>query len=194
MIAAFTLREIAVDDGHIAERGRNFRHDDAALRLFIVTREATTHRHRRIFGQQRNAVVAFLTVVKNVIAQLRYLFEREHIVVNFCLLQADHIWLMLLNNRFKLVRAGTQAVDIKRDKFHSRCQCKVNSARMVAEFTSSVIRFAQLLRQIMPTVQYLHHFGAFCPRTGRKGPINFASDHNSRIIFGLCILFLVFMR
>lgn len=64
MIAAFTLREIAVDDGHIAERGRNFRHDDAALRLFIVTREATTHRHRRIFGQQRNAVVAFLTVVK----------------------------------------------------------------------------------------------------------------------------------
>ncbi|AVJ79489.1 hypothetical protein CSC02_1043 [Enterobacter hormaechei subsp. hoffmannii] len=65
---------------------------------------------------------------------------------------------------------------------------------MVAEFTSSVIRFAQLLRQIMPTVQYLHHFDPFCPRTGRKGPINFASDHNSRIIFGMCILFLVFVR
>ncbi|WP_276853627.1 hypothetical protein, partial [Enterobacter oligotrophicus] len=94
----------------------------------------------------------------------------------------------------QLVRAGTLAVDIKRDKFHSRCQCKVNSAWMVAEIASSVIRFAQLLRQIWPVVQYLHHSDAPRPQMGHKRPINFASDHNSRIIFGLCILFLVFMR
>jgi hypothetical protein len=63
--------------------------------------------------------------------------------VDLGLLQADHIWLMLLNDSFKLMRAGTQAVDIKRDKFHSRCQCKVNSARMVAEFASTVTGFDQ---------------------------------------------------
>jgi hypothetical protein len=40
---------------------------------------------------------------------------------------------MLINDGLQLMRTGAQAVDIKRDKFHSRCQCKVNSARMVSE-------------------------------------------------------------
>ncbi len=50
---------------------------------------------------------------------------------------------MLFNDSFKLMGRGAQAVDIKRDKFHSRCQCKVNSAWMVAEFASTVTGFGQ---------------------------------------------------
>jgi hypothetical protein len=57
--------------------------------------------------------VTFLPVIKDVVAQFRHLFEREHIVVNFCLLQANHVGLMLLDNGFQLVRTGAQAVDIK---------------------------------------------------------------------------------
>lgn len=143
MVTALTLREIAVDDRDIADRRRDFRHDNATLRFFTVAREAATHGNRRRFGEQRDAIVTFLAVIKDVVAEFRHLFEGEHVVVNLCLLQADHIWLMLLNDSFKLMRAGTQAVDIKRDKFHSRCQCKVNSARMVAEFASTVTGFDQ---------------------------------------------------
>ncbi|CSF84839.1 Uncharacterised protein [Shigella sonnei] len=65
--------------------------------------------------------MAFLPVIKHVVAELRHLFERKHIVMNFCLLQANHIRLVLFDDGFKLVRSGAQAVDIKRDKFHSRC-------------------------------------------------------------------------
>ena len=65
--------------------------------------------------------LAFLPVIKHVVAELRHLFERKHIVMNFCLLQANHIRLVLFDDGFKLVRSGAQAVDIKRDKFHSRC-------------------------------------------------------------------------
>ena len=83
MIATFALREIAVNHRHVAKRGRDFRHDDAALGLFTIVWETATHGDRRLFGQQRDAVMAFLPVIKDVIAQLCHLFERKHIVVNF---------------------------------------------------------------------------------------------------------------
>ena len=31
-----------------------------------------------------------VSVIKHVVAELRHLFERKHIVMNFCLLQANH--------------------------------------------------------------------------------------------------------
>ena len=64
--------------------------------------------------------MAFLTVIKNVVAQFRHLFEREHIVMDFSFLQADNVRLMLFHQRGKLMRAGAQAIDVKRDEFHSR--------------------------------------------------------------------------
>ena len=83
MIAAFALREIAVNHRQVAKRRRDFRHNDAALGLFPIVRETATHGDRRLFGQQRDAVVAFLPVIKDVIAQLRHLFEGKHVVVDF---------------------------------------------------------------------------------------------------------------
>ena len=68
MIPAFALREIAVDYRHVAKRRRDFRHDNAALGLFTIVGEAAAHRDRRLFGQQRDAVMAFLPVIKDVIA------------------------------------------------------------------------------------------------------------------------------
>ena len=143
MVTALTLWEIAVNDRDIAKCRGHFRHDDTALRFFIVPGEAATHGNRGFFSEQRDAIVTFLTVVEDVVTQFRDFFEGEHVVVNLGLLQADNIGLMLLNNGFQLMRTGAQAVDIKRDKFHSRCQCKVNSAWMVAEFASTVTGFDQ---------------------------------------------------
>jgi hypothetical protein len=42
--------------------------------------------------------------------------------MDFRLLQTNDVRLMLLDDRFQLMRSGSQAVDIKRDKFHSRRQ------------------------------------------------------------------------
>ena len=67
--------------------------------------------------------MAFLPMVKDVVAQLRHLFERKHIVVNFGFLETDNIGLMFIDDGGQLMGAGTQAVDIKRDEFHSRCHC-----------------------------------------------------------------------
>ena len=121
MVAAFTLREVTVDHGNIAQRRGDFSHNNSPLRLFVITRKTATHGNRRLFGQQRHAIMAFLPVIKHVVAELRHLFEWKHIVMNFCLLQANHIRLVLFDDGFKLMRSGAQAVDIKRDKFHSRC-------------------------------------------------------------------------
>ncbi len=40
--------------------------------------------------------------------------------MDFRLLQPDHIGLVLFDDCLKLVGSGAQAVDIERDKFHSR--------------------------------------------------------------------------
>ena len=93
------------------------------MRLFVVTGKAATHGNRRLFGQQRDAIMAFLPVIKDVIAEPGDLFEREHVVVNFGFLQANHVRLVFFDDGGQLVWAGTQAVDIKRDEFHSRCHC-----------------------------------------------------------------------
>ncbi|MNI60541.1 hypothetical protein D3C73_1157660 [compost metagenome] len=121
VVTAFALRKIAVNHGDIPQWRRDFGHDNTALSFFVIVREATTHRNGRFFRQQRDAVMAFLTVIENVVTQLCDLFEREHVIVDFCLLQADHIRLVFFDNGCQLMRTGTQAVDIKRDKFHSRC-------------------------------------------------------------------------
>ena len=125
MVTAFPLREITIDNRDITQRRGDFRHDDAALGFLTVVRETATNGDRRRFGQQRHAIVPFLPIIKDVVTEFRHLFEREHVVVDFRLLQANHVGLMLLDNRFQLMGTGTQAVDIKRDKFHSRRQIAV---------------------------------------------------------------------
>ncbi len=40
--------------------------------------------------------------------------------MDFSFLQADNVRLMLFHQRGKLMRAGAQAIDVKRDEFHSR--------------------------------------------------------------------------
>ena len=64
MIAAFTLREIAVNHRDVAEGRRDLRHNDAALSLFAIVRETAADGNRRLFGQQRDAIMAFLPVIK----------------------------------------------------------------------------------------------------------------------------------
>ncbi len=50
----------------------------------------------------------------------------------------DHIGLVFFDNRFKLMGTGAQAVDIKRDKFHShRHSCKVNRVDGSRNFTAT---------------------------------------------------------
>lgn len=61
--------------------------------------------------------MAFLAVIEDVVTQFCHLFEREHIVVNFCLLQADHVRLVLVDDGLQLMRTGAQAVDIKETNF-----------------------------------------------------------------------------
>ncbi len=53
--------------------------------------------------------------------------------MNFCLLQANHIRLVLFDDGFKLVRSGA-AVDIKETNFIVAAIYSDKSAWMVAEF------------------------------------------------------------
>ncbi len=129
MVAALALREVAVDHRDIAEGRGDLRHDDPALRFAVVTGEATTHRDRGLFGKQCHAVMPFLAMIKDVVAQLCDLFEREHIVVNLCLLQANHVRLVFLYNCRQLMGARTQPVDIKRNKFHIFCHIAISKSR-----------------------------------------------------------------
>jgi hypothetical protein len=62
--------------------------------------------------------MAFLPVEKNVVTQLRDVFERKHVVVYFGFLQPNNIWLVLCHDGFQLVWSCTQSIDIKRDKLH----------------------------------------------------------------------------
>ena len=59
VVAAFTLREVAVDHRQCALRRRQIGHDDATLRIFFIGRETAAHGQRLRFGQQRYAVMAF---------------------------------------------------------------------------------------------------------------------------------------
>ena len=71
MVAAFSPAGSNRDHGDIAQRRGDFRHHNPPLRFFVVTRKAAT-RNRRLFGQQRHAIMAFLPVIKHVVAELRH--------------------------------------------------------------------------------------------------------------------------
>jgi hypothetical protein len=64
--------------------------------------------------------MAFLAVIKHVITVLTDIFQREHVVMDFSFLQADHVRLVLFDNCRKLMWAGAQSIDIKGDELHSR--------------------------------------------------------------------------
>ena len=64
--------------------------------------------------------MAFLAVVIHVIAQCLYFGQGELVVMHLGFLQANHVGLMLFNQRRQLMGASPQPVDIEGDDFHGR--------------------------------------------------------------------------
>ena len=107
MVAALSLGEITINHCQYPGRGINIRHNQTALGIFIISCEAFAHGNRLCFGQQGDTVMGFLAVIKNVVAEVFQVIEREHLVMDFGFLEADNIRLMLCDNRFQLVRPGS---------------------------------------------------------------------------------------
>ncbi|MNF01020.1 hypothetical protein D3C80_1999450 [compost metagenome] len=59
-------------------------------------------------------------MVMHVVTQRLDLGERELVVVDLGFLQADDIWLVLIDQCRQLMGAGAQAIDIERDDLHGR--------------------------------------------------------------------------
>ena len=57
--------------------------------------------------------MAFLTMIKDVVTELRHVFQREHVVMDFGFLQADDVRTMLFDQCLELMRTGTQPIDVK---------------------------------------------------------------------------------
>ena len=114
MIAAFTLWEIPVHDGHrLTVFVREFAPDEAALGVLFIGGKAFIDAQRRLTGQQRDAVMAFLAMELHVIPQRFNVSERELFVTDFGFLQADHVRLMFFDQRCQLMRPSAQAVDVE---------------------------------------------------------------------------------
>ncbi|MNI93091.1 hypothetical protein D3C73_1509830 [compost metagenome] len=62
--------------------------------------------------------MAFLPVVVHVVAELADFRFRELVVGNLGFLQADHVRLVLFDQRLELVGTGAQAIDIERNDLH----------------------------------------------------------------------------
>ena len=107
VVAAFALWEIAVHDrDRMAIFIGESAPDEAALGVFVIAGKTFVHAQRFLAREQGHAVMAFLTVVVDVIAQGLHFGEGELLVMDFGFLQANHIGLMLFNQRRQLMRAG----------------------------------------------------------------------------------------
>ncbi|MNN96071.1 hypothetical protein D3C81_2149960 [compost metagenome] len=62
--------------------------------------------------------MAFLTVIVDVVAELADFGFGELVVGNLGFLQADHVRLVLGDQRFELVGTRSQAIDIERNDLH----------------------------------------------------------------------------
>ncbi|MNV10648.1 hypothetical protein D3C71_1011840 [compost metagenome] len=121
MVAAFTLWEIAVHDGHryaicVGERAP----DKAPLRVFFIGGETLVQGQRFLAREQGDAVMTLLPVEIHVVAQGLDFIERELVVVDLGFLQPDHIGLMLFDQRRQLMGTGAQPVDVEGDNLHGR--------------------------------------------------------------------------
>ncbi|MNI80156.1 hypothetical protein D3C73_1366630 [compost metagenome] len=121
MVAAFALREVTIHDGDrraigISERAP----DETALGVFFVCGKAFEQAQRRLAREQGDAVVAFLAMEMHVITKGLDLGQRKLIVADLGFLQADHVWLMLFDQRRQLMGPGAQAIDVERDDLHGK--------------------------------------------------------------------------
>lgn len=91
---------------------------EAPLGFLAVAREAAMQFQGRLAGEQGDAVVAFLPVVVDVVAERLDLGLGKLVVGDLGFLQPDHVGLVPLDQRRQLVRPGAQTVDIERDDFH----------------------------------------------------------------------------
>ncbi|MNN72947.1 hypothetical protein D3C81_1890260 [compost metagenome] len=94
--------------------------DKAPLGVFFIAVKAFVNLQGRLAREQGDAVMAFLPMVMHVVTQRLDLGERELVVVDLGFLQADDVWLVLLDQCRQLMGAGAQAVDVERDDLHGR--------------------------------------------------------------------------
>ncbi|MNG06663.1 hypothetical protein D3C84_899190 [compost metagenome] len=121
MVAAFALWEITVHDGHRHAVGvGEGAPDEAPLGVFFVGGETFMQGQRLLAREQGDAVMAFLPVEVHVITQGLHLGQRELFVVDLGFLQADHIGLVLFDQRRQLMGTGAQPVDVEGDDLHGR--------------------------------------------------------------------------
>ena len=114
VIAAFSLWEVTIHDGHrLAVFVSESAPDKTALGVFFVAGKAFVQFQRRLARKQGNAVMAFLTMKVHVITQRFDLGERELVVMHLGFLQADHVRLMFLDQRCQLMRPSAQAIDVE---------------------------------------------------------------------------------
>ncbi|MNZ53116.1 hypothetical protein D3C78_709840 [compost metagenome] len=119
MIAALALGEITVHHGHRIALGiGEGAVDEAALGVLAVAGEALDQRQRLLAREQGHAIVAFLPVIVDVVAELADFRFRELVVGNLGFLQADHVRLVLFDQRLELVGTRPQAIDIERNDLH----------------------------------------------------------------------------
>ncbi|MNG02797.1 hypothetical protein D3C84_858410 [compost metagenome] len=64
--------------------------------------------------------MAFLAMEMHVITQGLDLGQRELIVADLGFLQADHVRLVLFDQRRQLMGPGAQAIDVERDDLHGK--------------------------------------------------------------------------
>ena len=119
MLAVLALREVTVHHGDRVALGvAEGAPDEAPLGFLAVAREAAMQFQGRLAGEQGDAVVAFLPVVVDVVAERLDLGLGKLVVGDLGFLQPDHVGLVPLDQRRQLVRPGAQTVDIERDDFH----------------------------------------------------------------------------
>lgn len=92
--------------------------DEAPLGFLAVVRETLAQLERFLARQQGDTIVTLLAVVVNVISQGADFRFGKLIVADLGFLQADHIRLVLLDQRCELMRARPQAVDVEGNEFH----------------------------------------------------------------------------
>ncbi|MDT4839784.1 hypothetical protein FQZ97_735850 [compost metagenome] len=121
VVAAFALREIAIHHGHrVALRVGEGAVDKAPLAVLAIAGETLVQRQRLLAREQGDAVMAFLTVVMHVVAEIADVRLGELLVGDLGFLQADHVRLVFLDQGRQLMWACPQAVDIEGDDLHGR--------------------------------------------------------------------------
>ena len=93
--------------------------DIAGLLVALVALQAASHILKREFGQDRDAVEAFLSMGFNAVAHILEDLARETFIHGFDLLQHRHIRGLRLQPCRKRFDAGFDAVDIERCDFHA---------------------------------------------------------------------------